>query len=32
MGNDTTNPGEVGKPIGPTHIVEDVTVTPDGKH
>jgi hypothetical protein len=32
MGNDTTNPGGVGKPAGPTHVVEDVTVTPDGKH
>jgi hypothetical protein len=32
MGNDTTNPGGVGKPTGPTQIVEEVTVTPDGKH
>jgi hypothetical protein len=32
MGNDTTNPGGVGKPTGPTHIVEDVTVSADGKH
>ena len=31
MGNDTTNPGGVGKPTGPTHIVEDVTVSEDGK-
>jgi hypothetical protein len=33
MGNDTTNaPGGIGKPTGPTHIVEDVTVSTDGKH
>jgi|HubBroStandDraft_2_1064218.scaffolds.fasta_scaffold200683_2 hypothetical protein len=33
MGNDTTNaPGGIGKPAGPTHIVEDVTVSADGKH
>ncbi len=33
MGNDTTNaPGGIGKPTGPTHIVEDVTVSADGKH
>jgi hypothetical protein len=33
MGNDTTNaPGGIGKPAGPTHITEDVTVSPDGKH
>jgi len=32
-GNDTTNaPGGIGNPAGPTHIVEDVTVSPDGKH
>jgi hypothetical protein len=33
MGNDTTNaPGGIGNPAGPTRIVEDVTVSPDGKH
>jgi hypothetical protein len=32
MGNDTSNPGGVGKPTGPTHIVEEVTVSEDGKH
>jgi hypothetical protein len=33
MGNDTTNaPGGIGKPTGPTHIVEDVTLSADGKH
>jgi hypothetical protein len=33
MGNDTTNaPGGIGKPTGPTRIVEDVTVSGDGKH
>ena len=32
MGNDTSNPGGVGKPTGPTHIVEEVTVSADGKH
>jgi len=31
MGNDTTNPGGVGKPTGPTHIVEEVTLSEDGK-
>jgi hypothetical protein len=31
MGNDTTNPGGIGKPAGPTHIVEEVTVSDDGK-
>jgi hypothetical protein len=33
MGNDTTNaPGGIGKPTGPTRIVEDVIVSGDGKH
>ena len=33
MGNDTSNaPGGIGKPAGPTHIVEDVTLSADGKH
>jgi hypothetical protein len=33
MGNDTTNaPGGIGNPAGPTHITEDVTLSPDGKH
>jgi hypothetical protein len=32
-GNDTTNaPFGIGNPAGPTHIVEEVTVGPDGKH
>jgi hypothetical protein len=32
-GNDTTNaPSGVGNPAGPTHIVEEVTLSPDGKH
>jgi hypothetical protein len=31
MGNDTTNPGGVGKPTGPTHISEEVTLSEDGK-
>lgn len=31
--NDTTNaPGGIGNPAGPTHIVEEVTLSPDGKH
>jgi hypothetical protein len=33
LGNDTTNaPGGIGNPAGPTRIVEEVTVSPDGKH
>ena len=32
-GNDTTNaPTGVGNPAGPTRIVEEVTLSPDGKH
>lgn len=32
-GNDTTNaPNGIGNPAGPTHIVEEVTVSPDGNH
>jgi hypothetical protein len=32
-GNDTTNaPYGIGNPAGPTRIVEEVTVSPDGKH
>ncbi len=32
-GNDTTNaPGGIGSPTGPTHLREEVTVSPDGKH
>ena len=32
-GNDTTNaPFGIGNPAGPTHIKEEVTVGPDGKH
>ena len=32
-GYDTTNaPSGVGNPAGPTHIVEEVTLSPDGKH
>jgi hypothetical protein len=27
-----TPPGGIGKPTGPTNIVEDVTVSADGKH
>jgi len=32
LSNDTSNPGGVGKPAGPTHIVEEVTLSEDGKH
>ncbi len=33
LNNDTTNaPGGVGTPTGPTHLVESVTLTPDGNH
>jgi hypothetical protein len=32
-GNDTTNvPVGIGNPVGPTRIVEEVAVSPDGKH
>jgi hypothetical protein len=32
LGYDTTNaPEGIGKPAGPTHIVEEVTLSPDGK-
>jgi len=32
-GNDTTNaPTGIGNPTGPTQIVEEVTLSPDGKH
>ena len=32
-GNDTTNaPTGIGNPAGPTHIVEEVTLSPDGNH
>jgi hypothetical protein len=29
-GNDTENPGGVGNPAGPTHIVEEITLCPGG--
>ena len=33
MGNDTANaPSGIGNPSGPTQIVEEVTLSPDGKH
>jgi len=32
-GNDTTNaPSGIGNPTGPTRLVEEVTLSPDGKH
>ncbi|MGE5055133.1 MAG: hypothetical protein ACM3WP_13310 [Acidobacteriota bacterium] len=33
LGNDTSNaPGGIGNPTGPTRIVENITLSPDGKH
>ena len=33
LANDTANaPGGIGNPAGPTRILEEVTVSPDGKH
>jgi hypothetical protein len=33
FGNDSANaPAGVGNPTGPTRIVQEVTVSPDGKH
>ncbi|MGA8594422.1 MAG: hypothetical protein WB676_06725, partial [Bryobacteraceae bacterium] len=31
-GNDTTNPGGIGNPTGPTRLFEEVTLSPDGRH
>lgn len=32
LGNNPDNPGGVGSPAGPSHIVEDVVLSRDGKH
>jgi hypothetical protein len=32
LGNDESNPGGVGSPTGPTHVVSDVILSRDGSH